>query len=298
MTREQSIRQTTSKIVAVHDGTAHWDDALSVAILNKLFNVKIVRTREPQTLADADFRADVGGKHNPATGDFDHHQPDVPRRANGVKYAAAGLLWLEYGSRICGGADVANLVDDTLIQHGDAADNGETPWKHVRDPIPYTVACMLETFNPTWLEQGLTEDHAFHQMVRVAELILDRNIAQAKTVVAARGLIREAAAVREDPRIMVLGRKLPWQNAVADEFPEVRYVIYDDGNYWSVRAVPIAPGSPDPLHPLPEAWAGKTQASLIAATSVSDAIFCHVKRFIVTAKSREGAIRLAKLACG
>jgi len=84
---------------------------------------------------------------------------------------------------------------------------------------------------------------------------------------------------------------------VAEEFPEIRYVVYDDGKYWGVRSVPVAPGSPDPQHPLPASWAGKKAADLSATTGVHDALFCHVNRFIATAQTREGALRLAELAC-
>ncbi len=197
------------KLVVVHDGTVHFDEALSVAMLKTLFDVTVVRTRDIVKLEDADMRVDVGGRFNPDTGDFDHHQPDAPRRANGVKYAAAGLVWLAFGDRICGDKDVAELVDRVLIQSGDAADNGESPWKHLHNPTPYTVSFMAEAFNPTWLETDLTEEQAFEQAVEFASLVLARNIAQAKAGVAARTLIRQAAVEREDPRILVLDRKLP-----------------------------------------------------------------------------------------
>ena len=47
---------------------------------------------------------------------------------------------------------------------------------------------------------------------------------------------------------------------------------------------------------LPESWAGKTDEKLAEITGVKDSVFCHTKRFMCVAKSKEGAIELAKIA--
>ena len=47
---------------------------------------------------------------------------------------------------------------------------------------------------------------------------------------------------------------------------------------------------------LPESWAGKDGEELQKITGVPDAIFCHNKRFMASAGSREGAIALAQKA--
>jgi len=46
----------------------------------------------------------------------------------------------------------------------------------------------------------------------------------------------------------------------------------------------------------PEAWAGKRDGELARATGVPDALFCHTNRFLAVAKTKEGALALAKLA--
>ena len=48
--------------------------------------------------------------------------------------------------------------------------------------------------------------------------------------------------------------------------------------------------------PLPESWGGKQDEELAQATGVQDARFCHRGLFMITAKSKEGAIKLAELA--
>ena len=47
---------------------------------------------------------------------------------------------------------------------------------------------------------------------------------------------------------------------------------------------------------LPAAWAGLRDVDLQAVTGVDDAIFCHNGRFLIVAKTLEGARALAKLA--
>jgi len=283
-------------VVAVHDGQSHGDEIFAIAVLKRLFGLQVIRSRKQQDLQQASMRVDVGGRYDPSTNDFDHHQPDAPRRENGIKYAAFGLVWKTYGARICESAEVAETVDRLFIQACDAADNGETPWSACGHPQPFTVAFMMETFHPTWLETE-NEETAFANAVVVAGVILDRAIAYARAIVQARKTILDASKASEDPRILVLPQKIPWQETVINELPEVRYVIYDEVNYWSMRSVPLAFGTPDPKYPVPQAWAGKTGAELQQAAGIPGALFCHVKRFIATADSLQGVLALAKLAC-
>ncbi len=45
---------------------------------------------------------------------------------------------------------------------------------------------------------------------------------------------------------------------------------------------------------LPQAWAGLRDAELAAASGVADAVFVHVRRFVGAARSREGALAMAR----
>jgi uncharacterized UPF0160 family protein len=76
--------------IATHNGIFHADDVFACAILKSLHpNAEIVRTRNPELLVQADIRVDVGGKSNPATGDYDHHH-DVTLQAS------CNLVWFAY----------------------------------------------------------------------------------------------------------------------------------------------------------------------------------------------------------
>ncbi|RMD58252.1 MYG1 family protein, partial [Candidatus Woesearchaeota archaeon] len=46
----------------------------------------------------------------------------------------------------------------------------------------------------------------------------------------------------------------------------------------------------------PKEWAGSDAQTLAKLTGVQDAVFCHRNLFIAAAKSKQGALKLAKLA--
>ena len=67
--------------IATHNGSFHADDVFGVAVLMLLHpGAELVRTRDEQVVAAADFAVDVGGEWDPARGRFDHHQRDALRR--------------------------------------------------------------------------------------------------------------------------------------------------------------------------------------------------------------------------
>ena len=60
--------------------------------------------------------------------------------------------------------------------------------------------------------------------------------------------------------------------------------------------MPPEPGSFGQRLPLPEAWAGLEGAALAEQTGVPDAVFVHLRRFVGAARSRDGAIAMARKA--
>jgi uncharacterized UPF0160 family protein len=60
--------------------------------------------------------------------------------------------------------------------------------------------------------------------------------------------------------------------------------------------MPPEPGSFAQRLPLPEAWAGLRGADLPAASRVPDAVFARARRFVGAARSREGAMAMARRA--
>jgi uncharacterized UPF0160 family protein len=283
--------------VATHDGSLHADEVFAIAALSLLDEVEIVRSRDEDVLAAADVRVDVGFRNDPDTGDFDHHQREgAGERPNGIRHASFGLVWRHHGARVCEDAEVAERVDQSLVQGVDANDTGQEIVAPLVEGVwPMTVSGVIGAFNPTWDEElGREEEDArFAEAVALARRILEREIVSQRAGLRARRLVEEAVAGAEDPRVVVLDQNIPWKEVVVTRAPEALYVVYPKRQGWGLEAVPRELGSFDNRRDLPEAWGGLDGPELARVTGVDDVLFCHAKRFLAVARSREAIDALA-----
>jgi len=291
-------------LVATHDGSFHADEVFAIAALGLLGDpVEVVRTRDPEALARADLRVDVGFRDDASAGAFDHHQRDFDRaRDNGVRYASFGLVWREFGTRACDGdEDVADAVDATLVQAVDANDTGQQLTQPLIEGVhAMTVNAIVGGFNARW-DEALTpaeEGERFDAALTLAQGILSREIASVASGLRARRVVREAIAAAPDPRVIELPVNAPWKQVLVPEAADALFVIYPKRQGFGLEAVPRELGSFENRRDLPAAWGGLEGADLVAATGVEDAVFCHAKRFLVVARSSTGIKRLAELALG
>lgn len=306
------------KIIVTHDGGFHADDAFAVATLllhgdrerHRVFeahqhsvsfrgNAEVVRTRDPKIIASGDFVVDVGGEYDETQNRFDHHQPGgAGARNNTIPYAAFGLVWKKFGASVCGSADIAARVDEKLVQPIDAADNGVSLGSYDGAPaFPYVIQNAVFAFEPSWNEKARSLDEGFNEARTFAQKILEREIIHARDAALGEERVRAAYDAAEDKRIIVLDEKYEWREVLIGK-PEPLFVIMFDRRgemeKWRVYGVPVMPHSFITRLSFPRAWAGKRDAELAALSGVPDAIFCHNKLFTVAAKSKEGAIALAR----
>ena len=291
--------------VATHPGNFHADDVFAIAVLQLVHGeLDVVRTRDAEAQAAADLRVDVGGRHDPATGDFDHHQKGgAGERENGIRYASFGLVWREHGEALAGSAEAAAAIDERLVCGVDANDVGQTLVEPLfGDITPMSVSGVIGALNPSW-DEALTpaeEDERFARAVALARGMLEREIAGAAAFDRARGLVASAIRRAEDPRVIELESNMPWREAVVTSAPEALYVVYPKADGWGSQAVPREVGSFENRLSFPADWRGRSGADLVAATGVEDAIFCHAAGFYASAGSREGigALVAASIAAG
>jgi len=240
---------------------------------------------------------DVGLRSDPETGDFDHHQPGgAGVRPSGVPYASFGLVWREHGTVLCDGSQrVAAAVEQRLVQGVDALDTGVTLTRSELGSLrPATVSDVIGAMNPAWDEPSGAEvlDARFAEAVALAAGVLDRQIALAAGRDRARSLVVEAIGRAPDPRVVELDRRMPWFEPVVTEAPDALYVVFPKRDGWGVQCVPRELGSFANRRNLPAAWAGLTGADLAGVSGVADAVFCHPKRFVAAAGSRDGVLAL------
>jgi uncharacterized UPF0160 family protein len=289
-------------LIATHDGSFHADEVFAIAALGLLgARTEVVRTRDREVLAQADLRVDVGFREDASSGDFDHHQRDFDSaRPNGVRYASFGLVWREFGARVCDGdEDVADAVDETLVQGVDANDTGQQLTQSLIGGVhPLSVNAMIGAFNASWDEAVTAEDERerFDQAVAVAQGILAREVAFAASGRRARRIVRAAITAAPDPRVVELPINAPWKQVLVPEAADALFVIYPKRQGFGLEAVPRELGSFENRRDLPATWGGLEGADLVAATGVEEALFCHAKRFLAVAETRAGIERLAEIA--
>jgi uncharacterized UPF0160 family protein len=288
---------TPKKILVTHSGTFHADDIFSTATLSILLKgkIKLIRTRDTALFQSADFVYDVGGIYDPTINRFDHHQPGgAGARENGIQYAAFGLVWKHYGEQICGSKEVAERIDQRLVQAVDANDNGMSLFEVTGPTGPYTIQDMFYSFRPSWKEPEEYDD-AFLDMVEIAIGVLQREILRTRDALDAESQVREAYERASDKRIVVLEDNYPWSEILM-EYPEPIYAVYLKAGLWRCEGVRKEKFNVATRKNLPEAWAGLRDGDLAQVTGVPDAVFCHRALFLAVAKSREGILALAEKA--
>lgn len=291
-----------SKITIVtHNGSFHSDDVFAVAVLLLVLKEKpvvatIVRTRDESVISSGDFVVDVGGVYDDKRERYDHHQiGGAGERDNGVPYASFGLVWKKYGKSLTS-LEAADMVDKNLVQYVDAMDNGVGELRPVTaDAFPYSIREIIRGFNLTWEEAKGDEDARFAEAVNLATQVLSREIKSTESSMRGEKMVREAYEAADDKRMVVLENNYPWEDLI-NRFPEPLYIVEPSTDGWKVYAVKDNPASFVNRKDLPQTWAGKRNAEFTAVSGVPDAIFCHNKRFMAVAKSKEGAITLAQKA--
>jgi uncharacterized UPF0160 family protein len=288
-------------VIGTHPGSFHPDDACAVAtLLLKFPGSLVVRTRSEAVLALCTFRVDVGGKYNPKTGDYDHHQEGgAGKRTNGIEYSSFGLVWSEYGAQVAGDERVARFADKILVQTVDAIDNGQQlaiPNQNFQGARPYDISQFLSNLNPAW-DEDAEVDTCFMEAVAMAKMTIKRIIERTQANNRAQSFVRRAVKNAADPRIIVLEKSCPWKGVIVKEVPNARFVVFpNDEGMWCVQAITARFGTFENRLNLPAHWAKTNGRSFADISGVADADFIHQKLFFCTAQSREGALKLAKLA--
>lgn len=286
--------------VATHNSNFHADDAFAVATLSLIFpDVKVIRTRDEETIKNADVAVDVGGIYDPTKLRFDHHQTGgAGIHENGIPYASFGLVWKEYGEKLSGSKEVAEVIEKKLVCYVDALDNGVNVSTNIYEDIrPYTISDYLYSY---WIDGDVDKEHVdqiFHRVSSMAKDLIIREIDKAKRIFEETKLVEDIYNESLDKRMIVLEKNLAWGKVFEDK-PEALVVIYPNKevNTWSAKMIRVNSHSFETRISFPKAWAGLTGENLVKVSGVSDAVFCHNARFLTVAQSKEGAIKLAQIA--
>jgi len=257
-----------------HGGVFHADDVFSTALLNILnygnFFVKRV-FKAPETKQDDEIVYDIG------LGEFDHHQKYVPVRSNGIKYAAFGLLWKQFGNRIVSEKNV-KIFDDNFVSKIDLQDNGG-------EQNPMSAA--ISSFVPNWDEEE-PMDKAFEQAVEFAKGVLVREFSRINASEKAEKEVAKALenSISRLSEVVILPKFMPWQSVLIPS--DAKFVIFQSarGGY-NATAIPKEIGSRENKISFPEEWRAASKEFL--ESIVSGMNFCHTGGFIISTETLQGA---------
>ena len=305
-------------LLVTHSGKFHCDDVFAYAVLRLALDLgsagedhRLFRTRDKSLIESGDIVWDVGLVYDVAASRFDHHQRGAPLRPDGTPYSSAGLIWQVYGARAvaallgpAGSPEMASAIagelDESMLRRIDELDNGIS----LRGPLVddgLGLGRLVGDFNPLW-DSGEANgpgagDAAFLEASVFAEGVLRRRVDGLRARHAADGIVLAAQQAAADPRILVLEQGMPWKNTVfARNLPVVFCVSPASNGNWMIDTMPPEKDSFAQRVPLPEAWAGLESEALAEVSGVPDAVFVHVRRFVAAARSREGALTMARRA--
>ena len=295
--------------VGTHNGIFHCDEVVAIAILailtERFGDLSVIRSRDLELLANnTDLLVDVGN------GKYDHHQKGGNgKRANGVMYASAGLIWKNFGDQVVSlftngklsndeTMIVANIIDNEIIQNVDKEDNGKASIAH---PFKF-----ITSFLPSWDDEFPDFDKAFEQCVNYVIPILKEII---KTYIGLHLAKNEIFARLNNPEthignvLEIPCQTIPWKDEITRHNRysknKIDFVIfkYPAGGY-ALQCVPPSSKEKDQFLQritLPEEWAGET-TRLPEVSGVSSSTFCHTGRFFARANDRDGVIRMCQIA--
>ena len=270
-----------------HSGKFHADDVFSSALLLYL-NPEISIIRGNQVPEDFDgIVFDIG------RGKYDHHQKDSRVRKNQVPYAAFGLLWEELGKEILGD-EIAEKFDESFVQPLDINDN--TGEKN-------ELASLIGNFNPPW-DSKSSSDVAFFQAVQVAGMILenkferyrgneraDRQVDEVLKAHEQKNASGELSA--EEQKILILPEFIPCQKRLSET--DIAFVIFPSNRGGYCIQPQKKEYSLNYKCGFPSHWLGLEGESLIQATGLNEACFCHKSGFLMTVGTVAEAVKACQI---
>ncbi len=282
--------------IVTHNGIFHADEVMAVAIIRILKpELQVVRTRDPVVIENSLIAVDVGDVYEDYALRFDHHQrAGAGERPNGIPYSSCGLVWDNFGRGVCGNyfeplLDIQALfemVDSGLISAIDLIDCRGSKALGIPEGIPFfSISQVISGFNGT----EDSEDAAFEKAVTFAGSVLNNELRRCAEVVKSQRQLEEYMDECRGSQILVLPTFIPgWaQSGKVKDAGFTRVVFQDVSGSWRCQAVPDTTL-------LPEEWGGLNGDDLAEQCGVTDSVFCHRGRFIAGARSREGALAMAR----
>jgi len=284
-----------NRSVGTHDGSFHADEVTACALLvlyDLVDRENIVRTREPEKLAECEYVCDVGGGYDPAKRLFDHHQVEYQGRLS-----SAGMVLRFFVDEGIADKGECSFLREMIIRGVDDHDNGRAP----KASGVCTFSHIIANFLPIRYESSEEDfEEAFFKAMEFAKGHLERLRGRYLYALSCRSEVEEA--MKEGAEVLIFERKLPWLEnffALGGEDHPAKFIIMPAGSHWKLRGIP--PSLRDRMAvrcPLPKEWAGLLEEELKRVSGIEGAVFCHKGRFISVWETKEDALRALRVVLG
>jgi len=272
--------------LGTHDGSFHADEVSACALLLAFDLVdkdKIIRTRDPEKLANCEYVCDVNGLYDPSQKRFDHHQLSYEGESS-----SAGMVWLFLRDQKIIDNSLYDFINEAAVIGVDAHDNG----KVMQEDGVATFSHVIAGFVPVEYSASSEElEKAFFEALDFALGFFQRLLKRYAYTESCGDKVATAMETKE--KVLLFEDAIPWQKKFFDlgglEHPAL-FIIMPAGAHWKLRGIP--PNTEDKMGvrmPLPEEWAGLRDEELQKASGVPGAIFCHKGRFISIWETKEDA---------
>ena len=325
---EEQAHDGHQKIIVVHNGAFHADDALAVAFLlntEEFKDAKVVRTSNEKEIEKADVVCDVGCVYDHEKRRYDHHQPDFNQTFKNcpVLCSSCGLVYIHFGRKIIKnilrrngrtpGKSVERLYNKmyhSFVKEIDAIDNG------IRlNTEPYSIqtgiSARIHHLNKHVKNPGCSKDECFMEAVHLIENEFEENLLlcydEQREIDYSKPIVREAYESRfdidESGHIVLLEENCNFNSNLRDLerkearksnniAPKVFYVLYPSKGQWHCTAINEEDGRL--RKPLP--CKGLRDEELSNSCGISGGIFVHRCGFMAMFNKRQNIIKFAQYA--
>ncbi len=284
-----------------HASKFHADEVFATAFLARFIDNPVVCRVNvvPDNIRDDQIVYDIG------FGKFDHHMKDFnERHGSGVKYAAFGLIFREYGMKYLESIDLNsapiafNMIEHEVVECVDAIDNGEFP--EINTPYTYkALDGIIADYNACW-DEDVDNDNNFMEAFNFAYTYLDKVIKRTYAKIRARSEVETAIGESKD-HIMYLDKYMPFKDiVVASSNPKALDIYFaitpsNRGGY-NIHTIPINKNTHETRMDFPAEWGGLADSELQKVSGVKTATFCHSGLFLAACDTIEDAYLMARLA--
>ena len=279
-----------------HASKFHADEVFATALLSKIYPDSCVcRVNEISSDIDNAIIYDIG------FGRFDHHMKDFDlRHDSGVKYAAFGLIFKEYGLKYLESIDkenastAYNMIEHDLVEGIDAVDNGEFPV--VSAAYNYKgIESLINDYNVCWDEEA-DNDILFLQIVEVISSYFDRVVKHTFSKIKAKKYVDEAIK-KSNNHVMILDTYMPFKDIViSSELEQAKDILFaitpsNRGGY-NIHTIPKDKSTHETRMDFPKEWGGLIDQELQKVSGIPSASFCHKELFLAVTKTKEDALKM------